>query len=221
MLAGAVAATLVLLYVGARETPIFAVRTVEISGGSADVRRAVRVAAEPVEGKSLVALDGAGLVRDLEALPSVRSAGYDRPLAVVQLENERWIVSDRGRIIGAAPPGTKSGLPQFNLAARPGLAPGSFLTDPLGHIVLEALALVPKGFPARIYSARLESGELTLVLRAPWGRPQLRLGEPVDVGVKLAAAALVIRSLSADERGSVGYVDASLPERVVVGWTAR
>ena len=59
------------------------------------------------------------------------------------------------------------------------------------------------------------------MLRAPWGRPQLRLGEPVDVGVKLAAAALVIRSLSADERGSVGYVDASLPERVVVGWTAR
>ena len=188
-----------------------------------------------MEGKSLVALDGAGLMRDLEALPSVRSAGYDRafpntlrifvvaerPLAVVQLENERWIVSDRGRIIGAAPPGTKSGLPQFNLAARPGLAPGSFLTDPLGHIVLDALALVPKGFPARIYSARLESGELTLVLRAPWGRPQLRLGEPVDVGVKLAAAALVIRSLSADERGSVGYVDASLPERVVAGWTAR
>jgi cell division septal protein FtsQ len=37
------------------------------------------------------------------------------------------------------------------------------------------------------------------------------------VKVKLAVAAVVLRSLSADERGSVGYVDVSVPERTVVG----
>jgi hypothetical protein len=54
-------------------------------------------------------------------------------------------------------------------------------------------------------------------LRAPWGGPELRLGEAVDVKAKLAVAAVVLRSLSADAPSSVGYVDVSLPERTVVG----
>jgi len=54
-------------------------------------------------------------------------------------------------------------------------------------------------------------------LRAPWGGPELRLGEAVDVKVKLAVAAVVLRSLSADAHSSVGYVDVSAPERTVVG----
>jgi hypothetical protein len=39
----------------------------------------------------------------------------------------------------------------------------------------------------------------------------------VDVKAKLAVAAVVLRSLSADAPSSVGYVDVSLPERTVVG----
>jgi hypothetical protein len=54
-------------------------------------------------------------------------------------------------------------------------------------------------------------------LHAPWGDPELRLGEDVDVRAKLAAAALVIHSLDADYRSSVAYVDVSVPERTVVG----
>ena len=137
----------------------------------------------------------------------------------MHLGGDRWVVSDRGRVIRRARPESILGLPQFRLPGHPEVQPGSFLSDPRGRVVLNALALVPKGFPARIYVARLESGELTLLLRAGWGRPELRLGPPVDVASKLAAAAIVIRSLSGDERGSIGYVDASLPERVVVGQT--
>jgi len=64
---------------------------------------------------------------------------------------------------------------------------------------------------------RLEEGRLTMDLRAPWGTPELRLGEAVDVKVKLAVAAVVLRSLSAEARSSVDYVDVSVPERTVVG----
>jgi cell division septal protein FtsQ len=225
-----IAAVLALLYLGARATSIFAVRTLEIEGGTPTVRAAVRAAAGRVEGKSLVGLDGGALVRELEALPSVRSATYDRafpstlrifvraerPVAVIS-GSARWIVSERGRVIGAATKDAWDGLPRFRLPAGTTLHPGAFVTAPTARVILGALAVVPRRFPARIDDVRLRAGELTLGLRAPWGTPELRLGEPVDVKLKLAAAALVLRSLTAPERPSVAYVDVSVPERTVVG----
>jgi cell division septal protein FtsQ len=229
-IAAAAAAVLALLYLAARETPLFAVRTVAITGGSEAVRKAVREAAQPVEGESLVALDGKALVRELEALPSVRSASYDRafpstlrifvhpelPLGIVRLGPDRWVVSERGRIIRRYTSDSER-YPRFRLPGRPNVVPGSYVTDPGAHVVLGALAVVPRNFPVRIQMVRLEGGRLTMDLWAPWGRPELRLGEAVDVQAKLAVAAVVLRSLSADERSSVGYVDVSVPERTVVG----
>jgi cell division septal protein FtsQ len=226
----AAAAVLALLYLAARETPLFAVRTVAITGGSEAVRKAVREAAQPVEGESLVALDGKALVRELEALPSVRSASYDRafpstlrifvhpelPLGIVRLGPDRWVVSERGRIIRRYTSDSER-YPRFRLPGRPNVVPGSYMTDPGAQVVLGALAVVPRNFPVRIQMVRLEGGRLTMDLWAPWGRPELRLGEAVDVQAKLAVAAVVLRSLSADERSSVGYVDVSVPERTVVG----
>jgi len=230
-IAAAAVALLALLYLAARETPLFAVRTVEVTGGSKAVRKAVQQAAQPVEGESLVALDGKSLVRELEALPSVRSASYDRafpstlrifvrpelPLGIVRLGPDRWVVSERGRIIRRYAPGSSERYPRFRLPGRPNIVPGSYVTDPGARVVLGALAVVPKDFPVRIDLVRLEGGRLTMDLSAPWGGPELRLGEAVDVEAKLAAAALVLRSLSDDTRSSVGYVDVSVPERTVVG----
>lgn len=230
-IAAAAVALLALLYLAARETPLFAVRTVEVTGGSKAVRKAVQQAAQPVEGESLVALDGKSLVRELEALPSVRSASYDRafpstlrifvrpelPLGIVRLGPDRWVVSERGRIIRRYAPGSSERYPRFRLPGRPNIVPGSYVTDPGARVVLGALAVVPKDFPVRIDLVRLEGGRLTMDLSAPWGGPELRLGEAVDVEAKLAAAALVLRSLSDDARSSVGYVDVSVPERTVVG----
>ena len=230
-IAAAAAALLALLYLAARETPLFAVRTVEITGGSEAVRKAVREAAQPAEGESLVALDVNSLVQELEALPSVRSASYDRAfpstlrlfvrpelsIGIVRLGPDRWVVSKRGRIIRRYVTGSRERYPRFELPGRPNVVPGAFLTDPGARVVLGALAVVPKNFPARIHMVRLEGGRLTMELRAPWGSPELRLAEAVNVKVKLAVAAVVLRSLSADAPSSVGYVDVSVPERTVVG----
>jgi cell division protein FtsQ len=224
-------AALAVLYLAARMTPVFAVRTIEVSGASQSVGHAVRSAAEPFEGKSLVGLDGAALVDELEALPTVRSVRYDRafpstlrifvtpevPLAVLRLGPDRWLVSQRGRVVRRYVPDPEARFPRFRLAERTNVGPGTFVTDETARVILGALADVPARFPARIDKASLENGELTMELHTSWGDPELRLGESVDVRAKLAAAAAVLRALSADYRGSVGYLDVSVPERAVVG----
>ena len=93
---------------------MFALRTVEVEGVPANVRRAILESLEETRGTSLVSLDGDAVVRRLEALPSVQSVTYDRafphtlrlvvvpeePVAVVKQASNLWIVSARGRVIG-------------------------------------------------------------------------------------------------------------------------
>jgi cell division septal protein FtsQ len=229
--AAAAVAALALLYVGARETPVFAVRDIEVTGGTGAVRRAVEEAARPVEGTSLVALDGSSLVDELEALPTVRSVTYDRafpstlrifvrpelPLAVLKLGADRWLLSERGRVIRSYEADPIERYPAFRLAPRPNVRPGAFISDLEARTILGALASLPRRFPARIDKVSLADGQLTMGLKAPWGSPQVRLGEAVDLRVKLAVAALLIRSLSADDRSEVTYLDVSVPERTIVG----
>jgi cell division protein FtsQ len=226
-------AVLALLYLAARETPVFAVRTIEVEGAPRDVRLAAEEAARPFLGESLVALDGKALVDELEALPTVRSATYDRafpstlrifvepepPVAIVRIRRDSWVVSERGRIIGAATEEDTAGLPRFHVPAVTGIVPGRFLTDPNSKTILSALALLPGRFPAKVARVDLEKAELTMALLTEWGTPELRLGDVADMDVKLEVAALVLRSLTAEERASAVYVDVSVPERAVVGST--
>jgi cell division septal protein FtsQ len=212
----AVCAVLALLYLAARETPIFAVRTIEVTGAPKDVRVAVEEAAGPFLGESLAALDGGALVDDLEALPTVRSVTYDRAfpstlrvfveperaVALVKIGSGSWLVSARGRIIGAAPDDEGAALPAFRLPEVSGTQPGRFLTDPEANAILAALALLPERFPARVTTVTFKDAEFTMGLRTEWGAPELRLGDPADMRVKLEVAALVLRSLSAEERVS-------------------
>ena len=225
-----VVAALGLLYLGARETPLFALRTVEVDGAPAPVRTAVLREVDDLRGDSLVALDGAALVRRLEALPSVESVTYDRafphtlrlvveperPVAVVHGAGEARVVSVRGRVISAVTPGEPPDLPRIRYIADAAPAPGAFISDPGTKIVLAALAEAPRGMPLPIHSGRFENGELTFELSGAGGtRPLLLLGEPTDIGVKLQVADLVLRKLSPDELAAMTYLDVSLPDRPV------
>jgi POTRA domain, FtsQ-type len=226
-----VCAILALLYFAARETPLFAVRAIDVTGGTKQVRVEAEDAARPFLGESLAALDGTALLDELEALPTVRSATYDRafpstlrifiqpeqPLALARLGPDRWVVSERGRIIEAANEATRSKLPRFRLPAASGMRPGSFLADPQARTILAALAVLPDRFPARVSTVAFEETELTMGLRTEWGAPELRLGDPIDVRVKLEVAALVLRELLPEERLTAMYLDVSVPERPVAG----
>jgi len=231
LVGASIVALLGLFYLGARETPVFALRTVEVEGAPAGVRQEILQSLEETRGTSLVSLDGDSVVRRLETLPSVESVTYDRafphalrlvvvpeePVAVVNQASNHWIVSVRGRVIGETSGAEAPELPRVRYLPEAPLTAGSFVTDEATKTVLSALAEAPRRMPLPIHSARLgEDGELTLVLAgAGETRPLLLLGEPVDAGTKLRVAALVLRKLGDEERAALTYLDVTLPDRPV------
>ncbi|MGH3029817.1 MAG: cell division protein FtsQ/DivIB [Gaiellaceae bacterium] len=221
----AAAGFLGLLYLVARETPLFALRTVEVTGAPPAVRDAVRRAAAAWEGESLVALDGDELQRRLEALPTVRSLRYDRafpntleiavvperPAAVLRRGRKAWLVSERGRIMEALDPGRRKRLPRIRVAARD-LRAGTFLADEHARLAVTAATHLPGGFPVRVRTIRASEDGVTLVLATD---TEVRLGSASALPLKIAVAARVLRSLPEGERLGLAYLDVTVPERPV------
>jgi cell division protein FtsQ len=224
---GAVVGVLGLLYLIARETPLFALRTVEVTGAPPAVRDAVLQAAVAWEGESLVALDGDDLERRLEALPTVRSLRYDRafpntleiavvperPTAVVREGRRAWVVSERGRIIEAVDRGGRNRLPRIRMAAGD-LQAGAFLADERARLAVAAATHLPRRFPVRVRAIRTRDDGVTLVLASD---TEVRLGRPTELSLKIAVAARVLRSLPESERLGLAYLDVTVPERPVAG----
>jgi len=211
-------------YVAARESSLFAVRTIEVVGAPPPLAAQVRTALVPMLGTSLLALDGSAVVRRVEALPGVLSAGYDRsfphglrvvvvpekPVAVLRRGPDSWLVSARGRVVSALPRGSDPALPRIWVPTATPVTPGGFLDPVHGGTAAHALALVATRFPARIGTASFAKGELTFRLRSGL---ELRLGDPTDVRLKLAIAR---RALFALPPGAT-YLDVSVPRRPVAG----
>ena len=79
LLAGFVLVALAVASYGvARETPLFAIRDIEVRGGPPDVRARVRRALEPLAGESLVGLRAQDLDRRIASLPDVVGVTHDR-----------------------------------------------------------------------------------------------------------------------------------------------
>jgi cell division protein FtsQ len=225
-IAGSVCLALALAYLAARTTPLFAVKRIEVRGAPPEAAAEVERAVSRVLGSSLVALDGDDLIRRVENLPTVVSADYDRafpntltifvqperPVALVTRAGTRWLVSERGRVMRRAEEGEGRRFPHIELQGTRPPSLGEKLEDPTVVVPLTALARVDTDFPARIRLAALTDGKLILTLR---DETEVRLGEPADVEVKLAAAAAVLSVLSAGERAELAYLDVSLPERPV------
>jgi cell division protein FtsQ len=219
-------AALGLAYVVARETPLFAVGELEISGAPADVRRDVRAALRDLHGTSLVKVDTAGVEGKLRGLPSVLDASVDRsfphalrvsivpeePLAVIWNREAAWIVSRRGRVIRPVDRGTRVPVPRIWSASATGLVPGNRLVEAQSRLALMALAAVPDDFPVKVRAARGGDSGLRFVLGSG---TELRLGTTDDLQVKLAAAGAVLGTMSRSERRGLEYLDVSLPQRPV------
>ncbi len=227
LLLAAVACALGLLYLAARETSVFAVRSVEVVGAPADVAQAVHSALAPIVGQSLVSIREGDVERRLRALPAVRSATVDRdfprtlrvvvhperPVAVLRHANDAWLVAASGRVIRRVDLGGLERLPRIWLpTSAESPAPGAVLAIDEGGAAGRALAVLPATFPFRVASALGTPDALTLVAR---GKTEIRLGEAVDLRVKLAVAGTVLRSLDRAEREALAYLDVSLPTRPV------
>jgi cell division protein FtsQ len=226
--ATAIAVAGALLYMVARESPLFAVRTIAVAGGSADVAADVRAALRPLEGESLAALDPASVERRLAALPTVHAVSVDRAfphrlavrvvperaLAVYRDGADAWLVAESGRVIARLEPSARARLPRIrvDLPGRP--APGERLATAEAALAIDVLALLPPRFPVRVLYARVEDGAVALVVDDGF---EIRLGDGTNLRAKLTAAAAVLGSLSAEERATLGYLDAAVAARVVVG----
>ena len=215
-------------YLGARETGVFAFRTVEVTGVPRPVAADVREALAPLEGTSLVALDPSGVEQLLEGVPTVHSAHVDRafphglaidvepeqPLAVFRDGARAWLVAASGRVIEPMEPTARPKLPRVRIDVSRTPTVGAQLPGEDAEAALAVLSALPSRFPGRVLYATAEEEGVVLALA---DGPEIRLGEPTMLARKLAAAAAVLRSLPEEERIPLGYLDASVLERVVAG----
>ncbi len=211
-------------YVAARETSVFAVRTVSVSGAPPAVALQVQHALRDDLGTSLLRIDLDQARTTLTSLPAVLSVSFDRafphtlrvtvvperPVAVVRQGSASWLVSARGRVMAGLARGARAGLPRIWIGKGVSFSVGAPVDTSLLPALQAVTPLTAMRFPARITSVQTTKGDLTLVLRSG---VEVRLGDQHDVPLKLAVAANVLPLIDASTR----YVDVSVPDRPVSG----
>jgi len=212
-------------YVGARETSIFAVRTIEVRGGDPALQAQVRKALGAELGESLLKVDGASLDRRIAPLPGVRSFTYDRafpntlrlvvrpeePVLVLRRAADAYLVASSGRVIRTLARPRLSHLPRLWVNRQVHVRVGSALPGPLATAATTLAPLRGAPLPGGVRTVRA-GRELTLVLG---GGLELRLGDRGDLKLKLTIARRILRATGAATAG-VGYLDVSVPERPVL-----
>jgi hypothetical protein len=213
-------------YVAARETSIFAVRTIEIRGGDKTLQAQVKAALAGEVGQSLMKIDGDGLGRHIAPLPGVRSFQYDRafpntlrivlrpeqPVLVLRTGVDAYLVASTGRVIRPLAQPRLSHLPRLYIARKDvEVKVGDPLPASLGAAATALAALQGAPLPGGV---RLVRGgkELTLVLGSGL---EVRLGDHGDLQLKLAIARRILHATTAPASAD-DYLDVSVPERPVL-----
>jgi len=211
-------------YAAARETSVFAVRSVDVRGARPAVAAQVEQELAPALGQSLLAVDLERLRRRAEALPTVLAVSFDRafphtlrivvtperPVAVARQGAGSWLVSARGRAMGELERGARRGLPRLWLKRDVKIEVGALLSGDTASAVRAVAPLARKPLPGRVSLVRVTPDALTLVQRSGL---EVRLGDASDLALKLAVARRILPALA----GVGGYLDVSVPERPVAG----
>jgi cell division protein FtsQ len=226
LIAFAALAAIVVGYLAARETSMFAVQRIEVTGARPSVIQRVDAALAPLDGKSLLSLSTADLDARLAPLRDVSLVSYDRafphtakivvsaerPVAVLRHGSQSWIVTERGRVLEPIGDPASSGLPRIWEADAAVPSAGALLsTDEAlrpARLLGGVLSADPDLFP-RIREARFAGGDLSLVLATG---TEIRLGDADELPLKLAVAEHVLAATGP----GMQYVDVSVPERAVV-----
>lgn len=220
----AVVALVLTLYLGARATSAFALRSVEVEGGSGELQDDVRRALAPWIGRSLTSLNREQVEDRVLRLPQVAAVSVDRsfphtvtvrirperPVAVLRRGADSWTVSGRGRVLARLRMGTRPHLPRIWLPVTVPLRPGESLVDRDARALTRAVAPLVSGrlgIPVR--TAVLDENGLRFILASGF---ELRLGEQKSLELKLSVARLIVRGLTGFD-----YLDVSVPDRPVAG----
>jgi cell division protein FtsQ len=226
LVAFAAVAAVVGMYFAARETSMFAVQRIEVTGARPSVIQRVDAALGPLDGTSLLALNAADIDQRLSALRDVSLVSYDRafphtarivvsaerPVAVLRRGSQAWIVTERGRILEPITDPRESDLPRIWLGDEPVPSPGEVLSAEEAVRPARLLGGVLSANPdlfKHVREAGYADGDLSLVLQSG---TEVRLGGADDLALQLAVAERVL-----DAAGpGMQYVDVSVPERAVV-----
>jgi len=208
----------------ARESPLFAIRQIEVIGAPPTVGVRVRDALTPLEGRSLVGFRRAVFDRRIATLPDVVGATYDRAfphtlrvfvrpetaLLVLRRGDESWLVSTRARVLLPLPKGARPALPRVWVTRDTDVAVGDTLAEPGTQRAVRVLAAAAKELPGVVRAVRVEARETTLILRSGL---ELRIGREQDVRLKLAVAVRILPQLGPEST----YLDVAVPDRPVAG----
>ena len=220
------------LYLGARESAVFSVRSIEVATEPSGQARLVERALTPLAGTSLLQIDEGAIARRLEGLPHVHLLGYDRsfpdglrvivsverPVAVLRRANENWLVSGEGRVLRKLERRLRRPLPVVWIPR--GVEPeiGTVLRAEKPARAVAALAQMAASAPRflrRVWYVAEEETGLTMVLQ---DRFEVRLGNASDLALKLEVARRVVDALRSSGAPAT-YVDVAVPERPVAGST--
>jgi len=213
-------------YLGARDTSVFAVRTVDVRGGTPQIRDAVRRALGDELGLSLLRVDGGTIDQRLAGIPTVRGFVYDRAfphtlrvtvqperaVLVLRQADTAFLVAASGKVLRSLSHPRASGLPRLYVTKDVNVAVGAQL--PAGAAAAAAVLAPLAGAPLPGGVRLVEMGKQGLVLILGGGF-ELRLGDAGDVRLKLAIARRILHATGA-ALGSTGYLDVSVPERPVL-----
>ena len=121
----------------------------------------------------------------------------ERGVAIVRQGTDSYLVAERGRVIGTADRHDRPALARIWVNRSVKLVVGDPTSGDLRTAVAAVAPLVGSRFPGRVSSVTATSEALTLRLRSGL---ELRLGDPLDVPLKLAVAASVIPLLGPARR---------------------
>jgi cell division septal protein FtsQ len=213
-------------YAVARETSIFAVRTLDIRGGTPAIRAQVRAALAPEVGISLLRIAGGDVTDRLAPLSGVRSFRFDRrfpntlevvvtaerPVLIIRQGKTAFLASSSGRVLRSLAHPRLSSLPRLWLPTKadaPAVGKELPAAEIAAAMAVAPLASTPLG--NHVDSVTSSDDQLTLTLGSGF---QVRLGDVGDLRLKLAIARRILAATGA-AAGS-GYVDVSVPERPVL-----
>jgi cell division septal protein FtsQ len=225
-------ATGLLLFLGARETAVFSVRSVDVETEPAGHARVVQRALRPIYGTSLLKVDEDAITRRLEDLPHVHLVGFDRsfpnglrvevsverPVAVLRRGDENWLVSGRGRVLRKLERRLRRPLPVVWVPRAFEPEVGAILRSDQPARAVAALAEAAENSPRFARTIwYVEDGDdgLTIVLR---DKMELRLGNATEVALKLRVAQQVLTAVRATGSPAT-YIDVAVPDRPVAGTT--
>ena len=224
LLGFALLGTGVLVYVGARESSVFALQSIEIRGAPPRVAAHVRAALRPLEGGSLLALNRGAIAQRLAGLSDVAGVSIDRrfphtlrvfvtpahSIAVLRRGSSAWIISSDGRVVRTVGLFGAPRLPRVWIPRAGSVDVGMALADPAAVRAVRAVAVARSaGFAARITTIRSTDTELTFVL--PTGL-ELRFGGAGSLPLKLAVAERLLPFVGG---ATSGYVDVTVPARPI------